>query len=415
MKLSNAAVLEIHDLNLEAEKLAKGSQAERKQADVLLGRIANIRDCGMSSDELRSQYTNALVDRVRGTAAELRARHEMAFKHLCLARDFISQKRAKEELRDLFAGSQEIAYTEEALGGAMVPVVFYQDVITSLAQTDPLMSEDNVNLIKGLSFGTPPMQVSGYDLTSITATRVPENDNTGLPAPQTPQYYPPFAGTTLNGYLYKIALLASFEFEMDDWENVSRTMSRAYGVAFARGIGQDLVNGTGSGQPQGLLTAAADSGVTTGAANTITATDISNIFFSVNRLYRNSPKCAWVMADATYQLIRNAKDMNDRPLLNMKEDMEMLMGKKVLVSPFMPSGPGSKGIVFGDLGHYNVRLSTMFFKRAYQLGDAAAAIENFRSFYIGLMRGDAYLLDPATQASPSNTVAAPIQYATLHS
>ncbi|MGC1796514.1 MAG: hypothetical protein WA713_10550, partial [Candidatus Acidiferrales bacterium] len=64
---------------------------------------------------------------------------------------------------------------------------------------------------------------------------------------------------------------------------------------------------------------------------------------------------------------------------------------------------------------YNVRLSTMFFKRAYQLGDAAAAIENFRSFYIGLMRGDAYLLDPATQASPSNTVAAPIQYATLHS
>ena len=34
--------------------------------------------------------------------------------------------------------------------------------------------------------------------------------------------------------------------------------ARAYGVGFARGIGKDLVNGNGTSQPQGILTAAGE-------------------------------------------------------------------------------------------------------------------------------------------------------------
>jgi hypothetical protein len=38
----------------------------------------------------------------------------------------------------------------------------------------------------------------------------------------------------------------------------------------------------------------------------ITADDIMAIYFSLNRAYRNNPKTAWLMSDATYQTIRSS-------------------------------------------------------------------------------------------------------------
>lgn len=406
-QLSKAAILEIHDLTSEARRLAGGSQTDRKTADVILARVANIRASGLSTHEMRSQYTDALVEKINGSAAQRRAQHEAAFRRLVLARNDIGVRAAEQEFRDMEAGTQSISYTQGPGGGYLVPVVFYNDVITGMAQTDPLLSENNVNLIKEPGFATPAKTLAGYDLSSISASRVGENSNPG------PGSFPTVSGQQLQGYIYRLALQGSFEIEADDFESVSTTMSRAYGVGFARGIGIDLVTGLGAGssQPQGLSTAAANCGVTTGAAGVITADDINAIFFSVNRIYRNSPKCAWVMADSTYELIRKAKDSQNRPLLDMQDDLETLMGKRVLVSPSMPSGAGSKGIIFGDLSHFNVRLSAMWFRRSFQLVGLA---ENYRALYIGLMRADSYLLDPAAASSPV-VGTPPVIYATLHS
>jgi hypothetical protein len=46
----------------------------------------------------------------------------------------------------------------------------------------------------------------------------------------------------------------------------------------------------------------------------------------------------------------------NRPLVNITEDGEKLFGKRVLISPDKPTQTGSKGIVFGDLGQYCVRV-----------------------------------------------------------
>ena len=82
--------------------------------------------------------------------------------------------------------------------------------------------------------------------------------------------------------------------------SVENALARAFGIAFGRGIGADLISGNGTSAPQGALTGAANSGVTTGSNSALTLADFTAIFFSVNPVYRESNKCAWVMADATY-------------------------------------------------------------------------------------------------------------------
>jgi HK97 family phage major capsid protein len=409
MNISKQALLEIHDLTTEASRLAAGTATDRKQADVLLQKCANIRAAGVSTHEMRVAYTEELSDKIHGTAAQNRARYEVMFRRYVQSKTPQHQAAIIREFRDAAAqaGAMSITYTQGATGGVLVPFSFYENVTTGMAQTDPLLDEDNVNLIAEQGYAMNPKILPGYDLTTIKATRVSENSYSGVP-----DAFPVSSSEVLNGYPYVLATFATKEFEDDDFESAIASVARAHGVGLARTIGADLVNGTGNAQPGGLLTGASNSGYTTAGANAITATDIEDIYFSVNRIYRNSPKCAWVMNDATYQLVRAAKDGNQRPLINVQDDFELLMGKKLLVSPSMPSGAGSKGIVFGDLSHFMVRLSAMYFRKANQ---AEFAIDSYRDIHISRLRADSVVFDPATQASPANTQAAPIQYATLHS
>lgn len=409
MNLSKQAVLEYNDLNNEARRWAAGSASDRKKADVLLQKCAIIRETGQSSDEMRKLYADAIGDQIHAKERELRAKHAVLFRNYVRSRSPQHQQHLLEEFRatgDAYAGSQSITYTDGASGGVLVPNAFYEEVTTGMAQVDPLLDADNVNLIAETGYAMRPKSLPGYDLTTIAAALLIENTNSGTTA------FPVSSTEILNGYPFVLQTFASKEFDDDDFEDAMKSVLRAHGVGLARAIGQYLVAGSGVAQPSGLLLGASNSVYTTQAANVISATDINAIFFSVNRVYRNSPKCAWVMNDATYQLVRAAKDSADRPLIDMQDDCECLMGKKLLVSPSMPSGAGTKGIVFGDLSHFNVRCSALYFRKAWQ---AEFGIDSGRALHISRIRVDSTVFDPAVNASPENTTAAPIQYATLHS
>jgi HK97 family phage major capsid protein len=412
--LSKAAILEIHDLTSEARRLAGGSQADRKTADVLLMRCANIRESGLSSDEMRRQYTGALIESINGSAAERRAQHEVMFQKYFQSRTPQDRKRiltefSETEKRDFLAGKQAITYTEGGSGGVLVPNSFYEAVTLAMAQVDPLLDQTRVNLIPEPGYAMNPKSFPGYDLTQVQASLVSESSNTGVP-----DAFPVASGSMLNGYIFRMATYGSVEIDDDDFELAMKTIGRAHGVGLARGIGSYLVTGTGASQPSGLLTGASFSNVIcqgdshTGAP--LSATDIFAIYFSLNRVYRAAPKCAWVMADATYQEVRKLQDANYRPLLQMRDDTETLMGKPVLISPSMPTGAGSNGIVFGDLSHFNVRCSPVYFRKVWEV---EYGVESYRYLHISRMRVDSAVFNPAQSTSPSNG-GDPIVYATLH-
>jgi HK97 family phage major capsid protein len=301
---------------------------------------------------------------------------------------------------DMLAGTQSITYTAGSQGGYLVPNEFYDDLVLAMAQYDPLLDSDVVSLIESKTFALRPYQIPGWDMTTFTATKVAEGAQQGPGAP------PNSTQAQLKSWTYRASLDASIEFEEDDFQNFLNQFERALSIGFARGIGVDLAVGNGTSAPQGILTGAVNSGVTTANAGKLVLDDFTDIFFALNRIHRASPKCGWVIADETYQLVRQATDGNGRPLISIKKDKEVILGKPVYVSPSIPYAAGSTGIVFGDLSQYFVRLSGLSLVRATQL---PGQIEYGKALFTGRMRADAKVVDPSAGSVP------PIVYATLHS
>ena len=386
----------------EADALSRRSDlnpGQRDRLNFLLSKISVLRSLAGDRRARGARIGGALTVEERGIFEYLN-RGDEDF------REFLRSEAGK-ELRDITEGTQgPLSWT--ATGGYLVPQEYYDTILEGMAQADPLLDENNVRLITrpgpppavSQPLQARPWRIVGWDLSTITAKLVAEGGQAQLVS------QPAVTSATLNGYLYRSILRGSFAWEEDAFPEDLELMTRAYAVAFARGIGKDLLSGSGSAQPQGLLTGAVDSTVTTGAAGVLALADFNSIYFSVNRAYRASPKCAWVMSDTVYQMARNAKDSSNRPLLSIERDEERIMGKRVLVSPSMPSTAGSKGIVFGDLAHFAVRLSPMSVRRAKETVSTGGYLS---VDYIGLMRADSAVIDATSGTTP------PIVFATLHS
>jgi len=311
------------------------------------------------------------------------------------------------EVRQMQAGQQSLTYTAEAEGGALVPNEFNDDVVQGMAQYDPLLNADIVTLLESDTFALRPFTIPGWDMSTYAAVQVAEG------AQQNAQAVPTVSGKILNGYKFKASLPVSVELEEDAFQPMIALMQDAFSVGFARGIGAALVTGNGTSAPQGVLTGSSNSGVTTANSGKLVLDDFENVYFSVNRYHRASPKCAWLMNDAAYQLARKATDTVGNPLIKLHKDKEMIMSKPVYVSPSLPAYNPSLGsqangsfCVFGDLSHFYVRVSKMVVKRQWQL---PGYVENGMALYTGIMRADAKVFDPTSGG------ASPIVYANLHS
>jgi HK97 family phage major capsid protein len=313
--------------------------------------------------------------------------------------DRVKQTNGNETRAAMEAGVQSITHT--GLSGYVVPIEIFQEVLHGMAQFDPLLDEDLVTLdITEKPFKGSPLQISGWDMSAIAAERVTEASQL------LPLAVPAVDGDILNGWSYRVPLAVTFEMEQDGGDRLIAQLQQAFEIGLARGIGEDLVTGTGESQPQGVLTGAANSGVT---LDPTIVNDVSNTlndlfqqaYFSVNRAYRASPKCAWAMSDETYQWIRSITSKSARPLLNIKNDDETLMGKPVVICPSMPSyrslsiGPGK--IVFGDFSHYVVHVSPIWVRRTIQ---SFASVDKGEAIWTGMMRADAAVFDPTGGITP---------------
>jgi HK97 family phage major capsid protein len=158
--------------------------------------------------------------------------------------------------------------------------------------------------------------------------------------------------------VYPIALQLIEDASFD----ISSYVSRKIGERLARTLERDMFLGNGTTAPQGLYTATIATGET-GYSNNLTPLDLNNLYRSVNPRYRASPKCAWVMNDATEGHIDySMKDSTGQPLegfLGLSSDgVTQLKKKPVVLAEFahtMVSGQTKKPIIFGDFSYVKVR------------------------------------------------------------
>jgi HK97 family phage major capsid protein len=389
--LSPQCILESQELLDKAAILARGGASQRLEAQALIQKSKDVRANGISSDEARAMYTRALVEKYKEPKPN-NTEYRTSFDQ------YISGKieEGTKEYRDFLAGTQSVSYTAGNVGGFTIPMEYDPTVRLAMAITDPLLDE-NVCDFTMTDGPLQPSQTSGWDLSTIIASILAES------VQQLPQATPAVLGSVLrNNIVFRTAFSASQESEQDIPDFPGKVL-QATGVALARAIGKSIISGKGGTDINGLCTGMGVPAVTNQTPGVLKLTDITNIYYSVNRWYRYQPKTAWLCTEPIMKMIRNMVDNQGRPLLDLQQEKEILLGKPIIECPSLASAfnisLGSVGgIVFGDLSHLVVRASRPTLQRVTQ--QTTSDITSGRSQWIGRMRADAAYFSPSSTFPP---------------
>ena len=137
-------------------------------------------------------------------------------------------------------------------------------------------------------------------------------------------------------------------FVTDNAFDIKKHLPKRFAKVFGRAEENLFINGTGEGQPVGILndTLGAETGVTT---TDVTFDDVINLYMSVKAKHRKHG--VWLMNDETALALRKLKDKDGNYL--WQENMDTILGKPVYISEFMTSiATGKKVIAFGDFSYY---------------------------------------------------------------
>jgi HK97 family phage major capsid protein len=153
-------------------------------------------------------------------------------------------------------------------------------------------------------------------------------------------------------YSYKLASLVRLKnsFVNDNAFDLENYLLTAFARRFGRAEEAAFLNGTGTNQPTGLLSASgAEVGVTAASATAIAYDELTKLYFSLKAEHRAN--AVFLMHDDTAMALRTLKDTAGNPLWNAER--ETIFGKPVVTSLAMPApAAGKKAIAFGDLSYY---------------------------------------------------------------
>lgn len=254
---------------------------------------------------------------------------------------FWNQVRAKDgipaELRNALSEGTD------SEGGYLVPDEFEHTLIQALTEENVVRSHAHVFTTASGSHKIPVVSTKGTASWVDEGAAIVESDDV--------------FGQQLIG-AHKVATLIKVSEEL--LNDAAFDLEQYFTAEFARRIGNAeedaFLNGDGASKPTGIFddTAGAETGVTTANANTITADEIIDLFYSLNGAYRKN--AIWLLHDSTMKTIRKLKDGNGQylwqPALH-ESGYDTLLGKRVFTSPYVPElAAGKKTVAFGDFSFY---------------------------------------------------------------
>jgi len=158
-----------------------------------------------------------------------------------------------------------------------------------------------------------------------------------------------FAQVTFHAYKFGRMIKVSDELIADSVFDIYSYLARSLGKALGKGEASYFWTGTGSSQPQGVLTAAGV-GVTAAATNAITADELIDLYYSVPEEYRNG--AAWAMNDSTVKAIRKLKLTGTGDYLwapGLNGEPSTILGKPLHTSENIPALAANKAVAaFGN-------------------------------------------------------------------
>lgn len=361
-ELRNVKAKEANELNAKFPADQRMPEAEAKKLDEHLATIEQIdedikRETRLA--QLANEQTDNLLQRVRDDATRDPSKHSDTAKAL---RAFLAgginnlsdAQRAEMAARvnpDIRAAMSTTTTTE---GGYTVATEYMRAL------------EEAMKFYGGmLQVSTLIQTGSGAQMTFPTADATAEvgeivGQNTAVSTGETT-----FGNTTLDVYKYsskKIAL--PFELLQDSFIDIEAYIQAVLAVRLGRITNTHFTTGTGTGQPRGIVTAAGVGKTgTTGQTTTVIYDDLVDLEHSVNRAYRLSRGCGWMMADSSLKVVRKIKDSQGRPIFVPGYEIgrpggepDTLLGRGITVNEDVPAmAANAKSILFGDFKKYIIR------------------------------------------------------------
>jgi HK97 family phage major capsid protein len=153
------------------------------------------------------------------------------------------------------------------------------------------------------------------------------------------------------------SVLVSVELMQDNSVNLPQMLGRLLGERLGRIQNTHFTTGTGTSNPNGVVTAATFSQATTNNTTAITYANLIALYHSVDPAYRNQSK--FMMNDNTISKIKLMTDSQGRPLWLpglVDRAPDTILGSPYVINQDMASMTiSAKSILFGDFSKYLIR------------------------------------------------------------
>lgn len=326
--------------SLEADERRAAKHAERAAAYSAVDRRGVIAPDGAEMDEdSLDVYNEAFQIFVQNGMAEMDTTHRKA-----LRAGFVKDDKVR----------NAAGVGTSSAGGYLVPQGFRQTIVEKMK-----------------AYGAVSQVATVLDTNTGNALPWPTNDDTGnvgaLLAENTAASEQDFTfGTAqLGAYKYTSKLVrVSLEFLQDvDWLDAEAFIQRKFAERLGRIHNAHFTTGTGSSQPQGIVTGAV-SGVTAAAVAAFTADELIDLQHSVDPAYRNE-RSQFMLSDTALKQARKLKDSQNRYLFQTNtsgDTPSLLAGSPYVVNQDMAvPATGVKSVLYGDFeAGYVIRMVRSF-------------------------------------------------------
>lgn len=171
-----------------------------------------------------------------------------------------------------------------------------------------------------------------------------------------------FGTATLSAYMYYSKLTRiSYQLLQDASFDVEGKIQGWHGARIGRILNTHWTTGTGSSQPQGIITGAT-TGVTAAGTTAVTSDELISLQHSLDIAYRGA-NSRWMFGDALLQAVRKLKDSTGQYIWQpgLQAGMtDRLLGSSYIINPDFPAmTTGNTAALYGDFNAgYVIRLAT---------------------------------------------------------
>jgi len=250
------------------------------------------------------------------------------------------------ELRGYTFETRDVVKTST---GSPVPTSFFNQVIEQARLVGPMLDTSTVLRTAGGENLQIPSQ-AGWSTAAITGegTAISESDPT----------FNSFI--TLGAYKYSFLLQLSRELIEDSGVDILSFIATQTGNAIGYAVNAALTTGSGTNQPNGIVTAAASAVTGTTSGPTFSADDLVTLAYSLDGAARRLPGVGWMMNTASLGVVRKLKDNGGRYIFepSLADGNDRVLNYPVFENPAMASNASAtKSVIFGHLPSYYVRMA----------------------------------------------------------